>query len=145
LDTCMATRHQFENRWDLQEGSDNTSYAVPSNDIGVFATLTNAYCLTAGGGSENFYRWADSACLTLARLTCCSIFEAELSGEIPIIKTSLAGTRLVGRLSVGQYVCVHSGKGTEFSTSGNKQGLLLPTTTTDQGNFVWTCWLHIRP
>lgn len=78
-------------------------------------------------------------------MTCCSIFEAELSGEIPIIKTSLAGTRLVGRLSVGQYVAVHSAKGTEFLTSGNKQGLLLPTTTTDQGNFVWTCWLHITP
>ena len=27
-----------------------------SNDIGVFAKLTNSYCLTAMGGSENFYR-----------------------------------------------------------------------------------------
>ena len=27
-----------------------------SNDIGVFGTLTNAYCITAIGGSENFYR-----------------------------------------------------------------------------------------
>jgi len=66
----MATRHQFEN----------------SNDIGVFAALTNAYCLTAIGGSENFY----------------SVFETELSNEVPVIKASLAGTRLVGRLSVGK-------------------------------------------
>ena len=35
----MAVRHQYEN----------------SNDIGVFANLTNSYCLTAIGGSENFY------------------------------------------------------------------------------------------
>lgn len=27
-----------------------------SNEIGVFAKLTNAYCLTAIGASENFYR-----------------------------------------------------------------------------------------
>lgn len=37
----MATRCQFEN----------------SNDVGVFAKLTNAYCLVAQGGSENFYRY----------------------------------------------------------------------------------------
>jgi len=36
----MATRCQFEN----------------SNDVGVFANLTNAYCLVALGASENFYR-----------------------------------------------------------------------------------------
>ena len=36
----QATRCQFEN----------------SNDIGVFAKLTSAYCLVALGGSENFYR-----------------------------------------------------------------------------------------
>lgn len=27
-----------------------------SNEIGVFSKLTNAYCLVAIGGSENFYR-----------------------------------------------------------------------------------------
>lgn len=79
----MATRCQFEN----------------SNEVGVFAKLTNAYCLVALGGSENFY----------------SVFEAELSDHIPVVKTSIAGTRLVGR------VCV-----------GNKNGLLMPNTTTDQ-------------
>jgi len=36
----MAVRAQFEG----------------NNEIGVFAKLTNAYCLTAIGGSENFYR-----------------------------------------------------------------------------------------
>ncbi len=41
----MATRCQFEN----------------SNDVGVFAKLTNAYCLVALGGSENFYRCTSSA------------------------------------------------------------------------------------
>lgn len=31
---------------------------MPSNDIGVFCNVTNAYVLTAYGGSENFYRYA---------------------------------------------------------------------------------------
>ncbi|GAB4820547.1 hypothetical protein N2152v2_007593 [Parachlorella kessleri] len=64
----MATRCQFEN----------------SNEVGVFAKLTNAYCLVALGGAENFY----------------SVFEAELADHIPVIKTSIAGTRLVGRMVV---------------------------------------------
>lgn len=37
----MALRVQFEN----------------NNEIGVFAKLTNAYCLVGIGGSENFYRY----------------------------------------------------------------------------------------
>lgn len=45
----------------------------------------------------------------------CSVFEAELADHIPVIKTSIAGTRLVGRMTVG-----------------NRNGLLLPNTTTDQ-------------
>ena len=40
----MATRVSFEN----------------SNDIGVFAKLTNAYCLCAVGAAENFYRLFNS-------------------------------------------------------------------------------------
>jgi translation initiation factor 6 len=79
----MATRHQFEN----------------SNEIGVFANLTNTYCLTAFGGSENFY----------------SVFENELPPQFPTVKASIAGTRLVGRMTVG-----------------NKNGLLLPNSITDQ-------------
>lgn len=79
----MGTRCQFEN----------------SNDVGVFAKLTNAYCLVALGGAENFY----------------SVFESELADHIPVVKTSVAGTRLVGRLCVG-----------------NRNGLLVPNTTADQ-------------
>lgn len=67
--------------------------------VGVFSKLTNAYCLVAIGGSENFY----------------SVFEAELADHIPVIHCSIAGTRIIGRL-----------------TAGNKNGLLVPSTTTDQ-------------
>ena len=69
-----------------------------SNDIGVFAKLTSSYCLVSNAGSENFY----------------SFFEADLGSHIPVIHTSIAGTRIVGRL-----------------TAGNKNGLLVPNTTTD--------------
>ena len=78
----MSIRIQFEN----------------SNDIGVFAKLTNSYCLVSNAGSEGFY----------------SYFEADLGSHIPVIHTSIAGTRIVGRL-----------------TAGNKNGLLVPNTTTD--------------
>lgn len=50
-----------------------------------------------------------------------SVFEAELADHIPVVKTAVAGTRLVGR------VCV-----------GNRNGLLMPNTTTDQE------LLHVR-
>lgn len=53
--------------------------------IGVFATLTNSYALTAVGASENFY----------------SIFEAELQDVVPICRTTIAGTRIIGRLTAG--------------------------------------------
>ncbi|KAL5173891.1 Eukaryotic translation initiation factor 6-2 [Glycine soja] len=43
------------------------------------------------------------------------VFEAELAGVIPVVKTSIGGTRIIGRLC-----------------AGNKNGLLLPHTTTDQ-------------
>jgi len=70
-----------------------------NNEVGVFAKLTNAYCLVAIGGSENFY----------------SIFESELSEVIPVVHASIGGCRIIGRLTVG-----------------NKHGLLVPNTTTDQ-------------
>jgi translation initiation factor 6 len=70
-----------------------------SNEVGVFSRLTNAYCLVSMSTSENFY----------------SVFEGELAKHIPVVRTSLAGCRFVGR------VCV-----------GNKKGLLLPNTATDQ-------------
>jgi translation initiation factor 6 len=56
-----------------------------SNEIGVFSHLTNAYALCAIGGSENFY----------------SVFEQELADHIPVIHTSIAGCRFVGRVVVG--------------------------------------------
>lgn len=70
-----------------------------NNEIGVFSKLTNSYCLVAIGGSENFY----------------SVFESELGDVIPVVHASIAGTRIVGRL-----------------TAGNRRGLLVPNTTTDQ-------------
>jgi translation initiation factor 6 len=79
----MVYRTQFEN----------------CNDIGVFAKLTNSYCITAIGTAENFY----------------SVFEGEFMDIIPVIHASIAGTRVVGRLTVG-----------------NRHGLLVPNTTTDQ-------------
>jgi translation initiation factor 6 len=57
-----------------------------SNEIGVFSNLTNAYALVAIGGSENFY----------------SVFEQELSDHIPVVHTSIAGCRFVGRVTVGK-------------------------------------------
>jgi len=65
----MAVRLQYEN----------------SSDIGVFSKLTNSYCLTAIGGSTNFY----------------STFESELGDVIPIVHASIAGTRIIGRLCAG--------------------------------------------
>jgi translation initiation factor 6 len=44
-----------------------------------------------------------------------SAFEAELGDVIPIVHTSIGGMRIVGRL-----------------TAGNRHGLLVPSTTTDQ-------------
>ncbi|KAG0537333.1 hypothetical protein BDA96_03G140200 [Sorghum bicolor] len=80
----MASRVKFEN----------------SCEVGVFARLTNAYCLVpAGAASQGFY----------------SVLEGELAGAVPVVRTSVAGTRIVGRLCVG-----------------NKRGLLLPHTATDQ-------------
>jgi len=70
-----------------------------SSEVGVFSRLTNSYCLVALGGSENFY----------------SVFEAELSKHIPVVHSTIGGTRIIGR------VCV-----------GNRHGLLVPNMTTDQ-------------
>mmetsp|Transcript_15087 Transcript_15087/g.19120 ORF Transcript_15087/g.19120 Transcript_15087/m.19120 type:complete len:252 (+) Transcript_15087:142-897(+) len=79
----MATRCQHEN----------------SNEVGVFAALTNAYCLTGVSFSENFY----------------SVFESELSDHIPVVHATIGGCRFVGRTTVG-----------------NRRGLLVPNTSTDQ-------------
>mmetsp|Transcript_61 Transcript_61/g.66 ORF Transcript_61/g.66 Transcript_61/m.66 type:complete len:246 (-) Transcript_61:197-934(-) len=70
-----------------------------NNEVGVFSKLTNAYALCSIGGSENFY----------------SVFEQELADHIPVVHTSIAGCRFVGRVTVG-----------------NRRGLLVPNSTTDQ-------------
>jgi translation initiation factor 6 len=70
-----------------------------NNDIGVFSKITNSYCLVAVGGSANFY----------------SVFEAELNDVIPVIYTSVADCRIIGRMAVG-----------------NRHGLLVPMSTSDQ-------------
>eukprot|EP00933_Yihiella_yeosuensis_P009602 TRINITY_DN115611_c0_g1_i1.p1 TRINITY_DN115611_c0_g1~~TRINITY_DN115611_c0_g1_i1.p1 ORF type:complete len:241 (+),score=49.88 TRINITY_DN115611_c0_g1_i1:69-791(+) len=70
-----------------------------SSEVGVFSRLTNSYCLAALGGSENFY----------------SVFEGELSKHMPVIHSTIGGTRIVGRVTVG-----------------NRHGLLVPSITTDQ-------------
>jgi len=79
----MAVRCQFEG----------------NNEIGVFAKLTNKYCIVAVGGSENFY----------------SIFETELAEAIPVVHATIADCRIVGNMCVG-----------------NKNGLIVPASTTDQ-------------
>ncbi|CDO55958.1 similar to Saccharomyces cerevisiae YPR016C TIF6 Eukaryotic translation initiation factor 6 [Geotrichum candidum] len=66
-----------------------------SNEVGVFSKLTNSYCLVTVGGSQNFY--------------------SQLQDVIPICHATIAGTRIIGRM-----------------TAGNRRGLLVPTQTTDQ-------------
>ena len=138
----MATRTQFEN----------------SPDVGVFSLLTNRYCLCALGSAENVSVWracggwggwaalgrgwppaaarppppasaggsirrrpkiADGPLLPVLQFY--SVFQAELAEHMPIVKVDIAGTRLVGRMCVG-----------------NKNGLLMPNSTTDQE------LLHVR-
>ncbi|XP_028392380.1 eukaryotic translation initiation factor 6 [Dendronephthya gigantea] len=70
-----------------------------NNEVGVFSKLTNSYCLVGIGASQSFY----------------SVFEGELSDVIPVIRSSIAGCRIIGRLTIG-----------------NRHGLLVPNTTTDQ-------------
>lgn len=58
-----------------------------SNEVGVFARLTNSYCLVSLGGSQNFY----------------SVFESELAAHVPVIHASIAGCRFVGRVTSGEW------------------------------------------
>jgi translation initiation factor 6 len=104
---CRISSTTFA-RTDLQEPNSRTlqisvsSPSSPTRETPFFYTgpnLTRSYCLTALASSTNFY----------------SVFEAELSDVIPIIHTTIGGTRIIGRL-----------------TAGNRHGLLVPSTTTDQ-------------
>jgi translation initiation factor 6 len=70
-----------------------------SGEVGCFATLTNSYALVGIGGSENFYRYTPRHCPL--RLMLFSVFEAELGDVIPVVHTSIGGTRIIGRLTAG--------------------------------------------
>lgn len=72
-----------------------------NSDIGVFAKLTNSYCLAAIQGSTNFY----------------SAFESELGDVVPIVHTSIGGTRIIGRLTAGM-PSSRFGRVTEYSCWG---------------------------
>lgn len=58
-----------------------------STTVGLILKLAPRYCLTAVASSSNFY----------------SVFEAELADVIPVIHTTIAGTRIVGRLCAGEF------------------------------------------
>lgn len=73
--------------------------------------------MTALASSSNFY----------------SVFEAELQDVIPVIHTTIAGTRIVGRLTAGKFRRASlSEKSLLKAIPGNRHGLLVPSTTTDQ-------------
>ncbi|VDO80806.1 unnamed protein product [Schistosoma curassoni] len=57
------------------------------SDIGVFSKLTNNYCLVSVGSSENSN----------------SVFRDELPENFPVIDTTIAGIRAVGRMTVGMF------------------------------------------
>lgn len=78
--------------------------------------MTNSYCLAAIQGSTNFY----------------SAFESELGDVIPIVHTSIGGTRIIGRLTAGAYQIHYPLDQILIFIVGNRHGLLLPATTTDQ-------------
>ncbi|VDN34434.1 unnamed protein product [Gongylonema pulchrum] len=88
----MALRCQFE----------------ASNDVGVFAKLTNSYCLIGIVSGRICTLFGIFALIF-------SVVESELADVIPVIHCSIAGTRIVGRV-----------------TAGNRKGLLVPNATTDQ-------------
>lgn len=69
-----------------------------SNEIGVFTRLTNSFMLCGTGAPENFY----------------SLYHTTVGNYLPVIITSIAGTKIVGTM-----------------TTGNKRGLLVPESITD--------------
>ena len=89
-----------------------------SSDIGCFAKLTNTYCIVGVGASENFYRYLIVYLINYSlrtNLFAFSIFEGELAEHMPVVHATIADCRIIGRLS-----------------AGNRHGLLLPNSTTDQ-------------
>lgn len=95
---CLHVIHDVELHLTNSYSSLTGTQFENSSDIGVFARLANNYCLLPQGNSE-FYR----------------TFEMELADHIPVIYTTVGGSRIVGRMTIG-----------------NRKGLLLPNTTSDQ-------------
>lgn len=87
-----------------------------SSDIGVFCKLTNRHVVPCSF-TKSFSHISSSYCLAAigGSTNFYSTFEAELGDVIPIVHASIGGTRIVGRL-----------------TAGNRHGLLVPSTATDQ-------------
>ena len=101
----MAVRTQFENSADIGVFSKLTNSYVPATwpllcsccDFAICPRQRSeanraqadkaSYCLTAVAASSNFY----------------SVFEAELADVIPVIHTTIAGTRIIGRLTAGMF------------------------------------------
>ncbi len=71
-----------------------------------------------------------------------SVFEAELQDVIPICHATIAGTRIIGRLTAGyvytilcrirRVLDVLEGSNADVLLHRNRKGLLVPTSTTDQ-------------
>lgn len=138
----MATRLCFENRCVIRKRLQLHEFKFDdcSNEIGVFSLLTNGYCLVANGGSENFYR--------------CVLSGGDWNFELSESHVQHLWKWTIGRHSRREselgwhearwkndcwYVC-YNVEGKAFLTrtlslTGNKNGLLLPNGTGDQGEF----------
>lgn len=67
----------------------------------------------------------------------CSVFESELQDVIPIIHATIAGTRIIGRMTAGYVFFPREngeleGMDADIGFRRNRKGLLVPTSTTDQ-------------
>lgn len=69
-----------------------------SSEVGAYARLTNSYALLPTSSTDAFN----------------SVFQSTLSDQIPIVRSNIGGTNIVGRLTVG-----------------NSRGLIVPLTTTN--------------
>lgn len=78
------------------------------------------YCLLISGARGHVRECAILQCCEMPLNKClhypsiCSVFESELADTIPVVHASVAGCRIIGRL-----------------TAGNRHGLLVPSSTTD--------------
>lgn len=130
----MAVRVQFEN----------------NNEIGVFAKLTNAYCLVAIGGSENFYRYflfghvssfsSVKSCIAPSLYLYLSLVYLSLNWLTPfqwftlqwLVAESLAVWQLVSYNANSNYSILLQQVIYIFPLKANRHGILVPNSTTDQ-------------